>query len=91
MNEAPKKIYLHKFLDKASVFSRIWQREKERDDYITYIRADLVDGMREALEVGLDDIEFLHGFINPGPHPCTTCASVIPMMKAALEAGKVGE
>ena len=86
MNEAPKKIYLHKFLDKASVFSRIWQREKERDDYITYIRADLVDGMREALEAVVE--AFWYDTTDDIPCECAMC-DAYRMAQAALEAGKV--
>ena len=43
MNKAPEKIYLNNWIDK-------WYVDKRKEGDTEYIRADLVDGLREALK-----------------------------------------
>ena len=51
MCEAPKKIYLNYWLDK-------WYTDKRKEGDTAYIRADLVDGMREALELSIKNLVY---------------------------------
>ena len=50
MNEAPKKIYLANIEGDIRAIP-LFDFDLKEDDYVKYIRADLVDGMREALRL----------------------------------------
>ena len=81
MSEAPKKIYLQ---TQGDYFGYTWYHRPIGNTGIKYIRADLVDGMREALETVIEQLD--------GPcdiHPdCPQCKAYFAA-QAALEAGKV--
>ena len=83
MNEGPKKIHLKYF-----GISEYYLSDDEADT--TYIRADLVDGMQEALEVASDIFPALYCdcWKFPGDEECLRCYGM-DSMTAALEAGKV--
>ena len=57
---------------------------------VDYIRADLVAGMRDALEAAISELKEWHRRYSPVcAKSCYTCKMVLPKLEAALEAGKV--
>ena len=86
MSEAPKRLYLRSH---ASYVDTTWYHELIGSAGTEYIRADLVDGMRETLEsiAGLADTYVV---CNPGQcRDCDLLADIGKTATAALEAGKV--
>ena len=80
MSEMPKKIYVPERSTEIAPLGLcgFWIDVNE-DSFTAYIRADLVDGMRDALEAALEQLDDA-GF------GWTAAAS---LCEAALEAGKV--
>ena len=80
MSEAPEKIYMQ-FGEKWGLDGS-WCEKRIDPFNIEYIRADLVDGMREALETALPYLGCVEG-CNCGMQKAKD------VVEAALEAGKV--
>ena len=86
MSDAPEKIYMQ--FGKDAVLSGSWCTMRIDNFNTEYIRADLVDGMREALEAALAWIKSQRTYLF-WPSDIKEQDDIIELLKAALEAGKV--
>ena len=88
MSETPKKIYKSRNYERDFLGLFGFWADRDSGNCTEYIRSDLVDGMREALEAMIA-VRPLGKHINP-PCDCELCKAT-RLGKAALEAGKVDE